>query len=113
MSKKETSNSENLKNALCYAPFVWIVLFFVESDKSDDLKKHIKYGTFIFLAYILLNMITFWYFGWFLFVIYLWGIWFLGWKVYNWEKVDLEYIDKFEETVIDKVKEADSKTDKK
>ena len=38
------SNNANLKNALCYVPFVAFILFFLETNKSADLLKNIKYG---------------------------------------------------------------------
>lgn len=41
--EQNKSNSDNLKNALCYVPIVAIILFFTEEKKSDSLKKHIKY----------------------------------------------------------------------
>jgi len=51
----EKSNNANLKNALCYVPFVAFVLFFVEENKTIDLLKNIKYGAGLFVLYILLN----------------------------------------------------------
>lgn len=41
--EQNKSNSDNLKNALCYVPFIAIILFFTEEKKSESLKKHIKY----------------------------------------------------------------------
>ena len=55
--KAVAPTNELLKHALCYIPLVGAVLFFVENNKSTELMKHIKYGTFLFLAYILLNFI--------------------------------------------------------
>lgn len=43
MDELKKSNSDNLKNALCYIPFVALVLMFVETNKTDELQKHIKY----------------------------------------------------------------------
>lgn len=43
MDELKKSNSDNLKNALCYIPFVAFVLIFVENNKTEELKKHIKY----------------------------------------------------------------------
>jgi DNA polymerase III delta subunit len=41
--KNNNSKNENFKNAICYIPFVAIVLFFTENNKTTELKKHIKY----------------------------------------------------------------------
>lgn len=43
MEENKKSNSDNLKNALCYIPFVAIWLFFTENKRSNSLNKHIKY----------------------------------------------------------------------
>lgn len=43
MDELKKSDSDNLKNALCYIPFVALVLMFVETNKTDELQKHIKY----------------------------------------------------------------------
>jgi hypothetical protein len=43
MEEQKKSDSDNLKNALCYIPLIALVLFFTEENKSIELKKHIKY----------------------------------------------------------------------
>jgi len=53
MDELKKSDSDNLKNALCYIPFVAFVLMFVETNKTEILKKHIKYGAFLFGGYII------------------------------------------------------------
>lgn len=57
------SKKENFKHTLCYIPFVAPVLFFVEENKSPELKKHINYGIILFVGYVLLNMIPFLHIG--------------------------------------------------
>jgi len=55
--KKELSQSENFKNALCYIPLVAFVLFFTEKHKTPALKKNIKYGALLFIVYIVINFL--------------------------------------------------------
>ena len=102
MEENKKSNSDNLKNALCYIPFVAIWLFFTENNRSNSLNKHIKYWNFLFIAYILARFILIWvlwlYFvSGLLFLIYAGITGFLGYKAYNGEDMDVEYIDNFEE----------------
>jgi hypothetical protein len=47
MEEQNKSSSDSLKHALCYIPLVAIVLFFVEEKKTDELRKHIKYGVIL------------------------------------------------------------------
>lgn len=122
-SKTETdvTNSDRFKNGLCYIPFVWIVLLFTENQKSPMLMKHIKYATFLLFVYLFLNFIFVWLFTirwvwWFLFVIYAWITGFLWYKAYNWEEVQLDYVDDFEQKVKDKMNDntpVDSKQETK
>lgn len=97
------SKKENFKHTLCYIPFVAPVLFFVEENKSPELKKHINYGIILFVWYVLLNMIPFLHIGWFLFVFYVGISAVLAYKAYSWEKVDIEYFDKIEQKIKDKM----------
>ena len=90
------SNSDNLKNALCYVPFVAIIFFFAESKKSDELMKHIKYWFSLFVWYIVLNIFLSWAIWGVLFLLYIWIVAFLWYKVYSWEEVEIDYIDKLE-----------------
>ncbi len=115
MENKDLSNGEKLKNALCYVPLVWVILFFTEQNKSKILMKHIKYWTYLFWAFILaqfiLVSILMLPFGWILFLVYAWITWFLWWKSYNWEDINIEYIDEFEKKVKDNL--SDEKVVKK
>lgn len=113
MEENEVSNSDKFKHWLCYIPFVSIVLFFTENDKSEELMKHIKYSTFLLIVYLFLNFILLWIFflkaWWILFIIYAWITGFLWWKAYNWEDVQLDYIDDLEKKVKENMNEASSK----
>lgn len=102
------SKNDNFKNAICYIPFVAFWLFFAESNRSEELNKHIKYGAFLFIAFIFIRFIIVWIlmipFWALLFWIYAWISWFLWYKAYNWEDIDIEYIDNFEEKVKNNMK---------
>ncbi len=107
--KENNSNRENFQNAICYIPFVWVWLFFTQDKKSEELNKHIKYWTWLLVWFILLRFILIWllglnFLGWILFLIYAWVTWFFGYKAYSGSDVNIEYIDKFEETVKEKMK---------
>ncbi len=48
MDQNNVPKSDNLKNALCYVPLMAFIIFFIESNKTPVLKKHIKYGGALF-----------------------------------------------------------------
>lgn len=100
-SKK--TNSENFKNAMCYVPFGAFVMYFAENKKTDLLKKNIKYWMILFWIYLLLNFILWWLISGILFLLYIWVSAFLWMKAYNWEKVQLDYIDEMEKKVKEKL----------
>ena len=111
MDNNTASNSDKLKHALCYVPLVGVILFFTEQNKSSQLMKHIKYGTFLFVAFVFIRFIIVWILmldiTWLLFLIYAWIAGFLWWKSYNWENVDIEYIDEFEKKVKNNLNDTD------
>ena len=106
---ENSSNSDNLKNALCYIPLVAIILFFSENKKTEEFMKHIKYWFSLSVIYIVLNIFLFWIIWHILFLIYVWIIAFLWYKTYNWEEVKIEYIDKLEQKIKENMKNNDSK----
>jgi uncharacterized membrane protein len=79
------------------------VMFFIESTKSETLKKNIKYGMMLFFAYILLNFVTFWLFSGWLWLTYILISWYFGYKAYHGEKIEIEYLDDLEKKVKDKM----------
>ena len=94
------SNNANLKNALCYVPFVAFILFFLEADKTADLLKNIKYGAGLFIAYFVLNFIA----GLFglstlIFVAYLIASIYLGYKAYVGDAIEIEWMDVLEDKI--------------
>lgn len=40
---EEAANKDTFKNVVCYVPFGAIVMFLVEQNKSEALKRHISY----------------------------------------------------------------------
>lgn len=54
---KEKTNNTRFKNAICYIPFVSIVLFFTQEKKTKELLKNIKYGAILLLAYIIIRFL--------------------------------------------------------
>ncbi len=105
-NKNKVSN-ESLINALCYVPFWALVMIFTQSKKSKKLKNNIRYWNIIFGIYIIINFISnnvfWWFLSWFLFILYAWIIVFFWLKAYNWEKVEIEYIDDLEWKIKDKM----------
>lgn len=111
---EKNHNKDNFKNALCYIPIVAVVLFFTENNKTPELNKNIKYWVFLLIVYVLLNaFVWFWIFRWLIVVAYLWVSWLLWYKAYNWEKIDIEVIDKMEKTVKEKMNENSKKEENK
>lgn len=98
MVNNDISNTDRLKSAICYIPIAWIVIYFSEKEKSPYLMKHIKYWTFIFIAYILVRLIFITLFlpiGGILLLVYLVLCAFLWTKAYGWEWVNIDIIDEF------------------
>lgn len=99
-----TPKNELLKQAISYIPLVGAVLYFVEKEKSADLMKHIKYGTVLFVAYVVLSIILNATLVAMVSLAYLVVIIFLGYKAYTGEAVELDFIDKIEDEVKSKIK---------
>ncbi len=91
---------DNLKYSLSYIPLVAFFFLFVEKDISKDFKKHINYWMILFWVYvvlsIVLNALMLSIFIPILFVAYLWASIVLGYKVYNWDDVQVEILDNIE-----------------
>ena len=107
---------ENLKNALCYIPFVAFFFYFVENDKSEDFAKHIKYWMLLFWLYfvwsIIVNFLHLFWLNSLLFLAYLVISWILWYKVYNGEKVEVEVLDDLWEKIQEKVWTKNEKNNK-
>lgn len=101
MDELKKTESDNLKNALCYIPLVALVLFFTEENKSTELKKHIKYWAILLGGYVILQAVLGWLLSGILFLVYVGISGFLFYKAYQWEDVNLEHIDNLEKKVQD------------
>jgi len=94
------SNNANLKNALCYVPFVAFILFFLETNKSADLLKNIKYGAWLFIAYFVVQFIAgLFHLSSLIFVVYLIASIYLGYKAYIGEAIEIEWMDVIEDKI--------------
>ena len=89
----ENESSQNVKNALCYIPWVAFFLYFAEKKKTSDYDRHMKYGMILFWVFFVLWIFLRTIFLWFLFVIYLWGSVFFGYRAYNSEDVKIKFLD--------------------
>jgi len=49
MANNNTTVNDRIKNALCYIPLAAFFIHFTETKKTAELKKHIKYGIFLFI----------------------------------------------------------------
>lgn len=94
----------NLKRALCYI-FVVPLIFSVIEKNNKELEMDIRYGSMIFVWWIILSLI-----GWILnvwmlvFLFYVTGSWFLAFKAYNNEKIQLDVLDQAYEAMVGKMK---------
>ena len=90
---------DNIKNLLCYVPLVAFILFFTETNKSKELMKHIKYWVILFIAYIILKAVLGFLIWWLIWIFYILISIYLWYKAYNWEEIEIEYIDKLESRI--------------
>lgn len=88
-------DNQKVKNAMCYIPFVAIVLYFIESKKTPELQRHINYGMIFFWAYFVLNILVSMFFMGLLFFFYIWLSIVFWYKAYIWEDVRVKFIDDF------------------
>lgn len=109
MSEDNKSVNAKNKNALCYIPLAAFFIHFTETKKTPELKKHIKYWIILFIGYSLLSFLLWWLIWWFLFIIYLWISWVLWYKAYNWEEINISFIDDFDNKKTDKNKDSSDK----
>jgi len=93
--ENNNTNWDNIKNALCYIPFVAVVLYFIEQNKSQQLEKHIRYGIVLFIGYIILSILVSFLFNGLVVLAYIWASIFLWYKAYIWEDVQIDFIDNF------------------
>lgn len=105
MEEEDKSTKDNFKYSMCYIPLVAIIFFFTEKDRTEEFNKHVKYGIFLLLAYIILMFFLWWAFWWLLALVYVWISVFLWYKAYNWHHIELELFDTLEKSVKEKMNE--------
>ncbi len=110
----DTQNKkDNLKFAMCYVPFVAIFLYFVEENKTKELKKHINYWIILFVGLIIINVVlkalflTF--FAWLATLAYIIISAILWYKAFVWENVDIEILENIEKKVDSKLNPKDDR----
>jgi len=104
MSSKNSLEKDNIKNLLCYIPLVAFVLFLTEKKKSKWLMNHIKYWAILFIIYILSKALIGFIFWGLITILYVFISLYLWYKAYNWEKIEIEYLDKLEWKIKDSMK---------
>jgi uncharacterized membrane protein len=101
----KTNLPVNVASALCYVPFVgWVaavVFLLIESEKT------VRYHA---VRSLIINLVT-WIFFWFppVFLAYIIGTIVLAVKAYNNEKVDLNFLDRWTEKILEKITAATAK----
>ena len=105
--KKDLLAREEITHSFCYFPyFIWpIAMFFLaETDKKKTMI-HIKYSAIIAFVVIVLHVfVSGSILGFLLFPWYVWlSVW-LGVKAYNWDKIQIDFIDSLEDSVQEKIK---------
>lgn len=93
-------NKATLKRALCYIPLLAIIFSVVEKD-NKDLILDIRYWVLLFVFWIIFSMI--WGILWLsslIFLIYIGTSWYLGFKAYNNEKIQIDFLDQAYEKII-------------
>lgn len=97
-------NKASMRRAMCYIPLVAIVFSVVEKD-NVSLKLDIRYGIMLFLFWILASIIWKLLGLWtILFLLYLWGSWYLAFKAYNNEEIKIWFLDQAFEAITWKIK---------
>jgi uncharacterized membrane protein len=96
---------------LCYIPLVAIVILFIEENKDEKLKKHIRYWIIMFLIYLILTTFITIIFSSLAFIInglvvltYFIISWVLWYKAYSWEDGQVELLDNIENKIKDTFK---------
>jgi uncharacterized membrane protein len=105
----QKTEKQKFKNAICYIPFVAVVLFFVEQEKTPEFNKHLKYGIFLLIWFILTHfvvsmVIPFINLWWIVVLAYLIASGYLWYKAYAWEDFNIKAIDDIEKKVQENIK---------
>ena len=97
------TKKDNFKYAMCYIPFVAIVIYFIEDNKSKELQKHINYGIILLALLVVINMVfNSLYLGFLAAIatlLYIIASGYLWYKIYSWEEVEVDILNKIEKKV--------------
>jgi uncharacterized membrane protein len=107
------SQSQRIKNAMCYIPFVAVIFFFAENKKTAEFERHCKYWITLLVVFMVLTILIRWTFFGFIFLLYIWVSVFLWYKAYNWENVKIDSVDDSLSKVEDIMKKFKNDTPKK
>jgi len=105
--KQDFFSQESTTHALTYFPYLIgpIAMFLLASTHKKKLFVHIKYSSFFAIVAILLHIFVSWSILWWL--IFPWYVvlsWFLAYKAYSGEKIQIDFIDTLEDKVQEKIK---------
>lgn len=107
---EEINKKDNIKNAFCYIPFVAIILYFIEKNKTLEFTKHMNYWIILFVSFVLINFILnlFYFLGflWYLLTLFyvIISAYFV-FKAWNWYEIRVEILDKIESETLAKIKQ--------
>lgn len=100
----QESNKTSMKRALCYVPMMAIVFSVIEKDNAE-LTKDIRYGVMLFFVYVLASIIGSVLGLWVVvFLLYILGSGYLGYKAFNKEEVTISFLDQTWEAITGKNK---------
>ena len=106
-SKKDLLSREEFTHACAYVPyFFWpVLMFFLADTDKKKILVHIKYSAVMAFVVVVWHIVLSWsILGFLLFPWYVGlSIW-LGLKAYNWEKIQIDFIDSLEDSVQEKLK---------
>lgn len=107
------NKKDNLKYAMCYIPFLAIVMYFIEDKKTKELKKHINYWIILFVGLIIANIVLkalfLGFFTVFTTLVYVIISAILAYKAFSWEEISIEVLDSIEKKVDTQLNPKDDK----
>lgn len=93
--ENEITNKDRFYFVLSYIPLINIALLFLDLPKITNLQRYINQWVVLFLLYILLFILWLVFGLWFLFTfLYIIFTLFLRVKAYNWEYVEIEFLER-------------------
>jgi len=98
---------QNIVHALAYFPYLIgaVSMYFLGRTNKKAAMHHIVYSWIIWVAAIVGHIfLTGSILGWMIFPAYMIGSWFLAWKAYNGQDVQIEILDSVEEKISETIK---------